>query len=166
MNYDTRWKEKFDCILANPPFMTPSGGINPHDKFRIRANRTEILFADYILEHLTPNGKAGFVVPEGIIFQGSGDFTELRKWILYEAGLWAVVSLPSQIFQPYSGVKTSILLIDREVARTRSEILLVKIENDGFSLNTNRAPIKENDLPDALHWLDMCKKNWNISKLK
>jgi type I restriction-modification system DNA methylase subunit/restriction endonuclease S subunit len=166
LNYDTRWKEKFDCILANPPFMTPKGGIEPHDKFRIRANRTEILFADYILEHLTPNGKAGFVVPEGIIFQGSGDFTELRKWMLYEAGLWAVVSLPSHIFQPYSGVKTSILLIDREVARTRSEILLVKIENDGFSLNTNRTPIKENDLPDALHWLDMCKKDLEHFKIE
>lgn len=166
LNYDTRWKEKFDCILANPPFMTPKGGIEPHDKFRIRANRTEILFADYILEHLTPNGKAGFVVPEGIIFQGSSDFTELRKWMIYEAGLWAVVSLPSHIFQPYSGVKTSILLIDREVARTRSEILLVKIENDGFSLNTNRTPIKENDLPDALHWLDMCKKDLEHFKIE
>lgn len=166
LNYDTRWKEKFDCILANPPFMTPKGGIEPHDKFRIRANRTEILFADYILEHLTPNGKAGFVVPEGIIFQGSSDFTELRKWMIYEAGLWAVVSLPAHIFQPYSGVKTSILLIDREVARTRSEILLVKIENDGFSLNTNRTPIKENDLPDALHWLDMCKKDLEHFKIE
>lgn len=159
LNYDTRWKEKFDCILANPPFMTPKGGIEPHDKFRIRANRTEILFADYILEHLTPNGKAGFVVPEGLIFTASSDFTELRKWMIYEAGLWAVISLPAHIFQPYSGVKTSIILIDREVARTRSEILLVKIENDGFSLNTNRTPIKENDLPEALHWLDLCKTN-------
>lgn len=166
LNYDTRWKEKFDCILANPPFMTPKGGIEPHDKFRIRANRTEILFADYILEHLTPNGKAGFVVPEGIIYTSSGDFTDLRKWLIYEAGLWAVVSLPAHIFQPYSGVKTSILLIDREVARTRSEILLVKIENDGFSLNTNRAPIKENDLPDALHWLDMCKKDLEHFKIE
>jgi len=166
LNYDTRWKEKFDCILANPPFMTPKGGIEPHDKFRIRANRTEILFADYILEHLSPNGKAGFVVPEGIIFQGSGDFTELRKWMLYEAGLWAVVSLPSHIFQPYSGVKTSILFIDREIARNRSEILLVKVENDGFSLNTNRTPIKENDLPEALHWLDMCKKDLEHFKIE
>ena len=159
LNYDTRWKEKFDCIFANPPFMTPRGGIEPHDKFRIRANRTEILFADYILEHLTPNGKAGFIIPEGLIFQGSGDFTELRKWMIYEAGLWAVASLPAHIFQPYSGVKTSILFIDREMARTRSEILLLKIDNDGFSLNTNRTPIKENDLPDALDWLELCKKD-------
>lgn len=156
---DTRWKDKYDCILANPPFMTPKGGIDPHDKFRIPANRTEILFSSYILQHLNPDGKAGFVVPEGIIFQTSGDYVTLRNWLIYEAGLWAVVSLPAHIFQPYSGVKTSILFIDREIARKRNEILLVKIDNDGFSLNTNRNPIKENDLPAALEWMELCKKD-------
>ncbi|MDX9696767.1 MAG: N-6 DNA methylase [Bacteroidales bacterium] len=157
LNTDTRWKDKYDCILANPPFMTPKGGIDPHDKFRIQANRTEILFASYILQHLNPDGKAGFVVPEGIIFQTSGDYVQLRNWMIYEAGLWAVVSLPAQIFQPYSGVKTSIIFIDREIARQRKEILLVKVDNDGFSLNTNRNEIKENDLPEALNWLELCK---------
>ncbi len=157
LNTDTRWKDKYDCILANPPFMTPKGGIEPHDKFRIPANRTEILFSSYILQHLNPDGKAGFVVPEGIIFQTSGDYVTLRNWLIYEAGLWAVVSLPAHIFQPYSGVKTSILFIDRAIARKRKEVLLVNIENDGFSLNTNRNPIKENDLPEALEWLELCK---------
>jgi type I restriction-modification system DNA methylase subunit len=157
LNTDTRWKDKYDCILANPPFMTPKGGIDPHDKFRIPANRTEILFSSYILQHLNPDGKAGFVVPEGIIFQTSGDYVTLRNWLIYEAGLWAVVSLPANIFQPYSGVKTSILFIDRAVARKRKNVLLVNIENDGFSLNTNRNPIKENDLPEALEWLEICK---------
>ncbi len=161
--YDTlsnknRWNEKFDCILANPPFMTPKGGILPHPEFRIRANKAEILFSDYILEHLSPNGKAGWIVPEGIIFQGSNDYIELRKWLIEEMGLWAVVSLPAQIFQPYSGVKTSILLVDRAFARTVDNILLLKIENDGRSLNTNRNPIKENDLPAALNLLTTYKK--------
>lgn len=156
---DTRWKDKYDCILANPPFMTPKGGIEPHDKFRIPANRTEILFSSYILQHLNPDGKAGFIVPEGIIFTTNGDNITLRKWLLYEAGLWAVVSLPSNVFQPYSGVKTSILFIDKEVARKRNEVLLLKIENDGFSLNTNRNKIKDNDLPEALKWLEICKIN-------
>ncbi len=159
LTLETRWKEKYDCILANPPFMTPKGGIAPHDKFRIPANRTEILFASYILQHLNPDGKAGFVVPEGIIFQSSGDYVSLRIWMIYEAGLWAVVSLPAQIFQPYSGVKTSIVFIDKEIARKRKEILLVKIDNDGFSLNTNRTDIKANDLPDALEWMELSKSN-------
>lgn len=157
---DTRWKDKFDCILANPPFMTPAGGIDPHDKFRIQATKTEILFSSYILQHLNAEkGKAGFVIPEGIIFTTSGDYVALRKWLLYEAGLWAVVSLPANVFQPYSGVKTSILFIDKEVARNRTEVLMLKIENDGFSLNTNRNEIKANDLPEALQWLELSKTN-------
>ncbi|MFA7421414.1 MAG: restriction endonuclease subunit S [Melioribacteraceae bacterium] len=162
ITYSNRWSDKYDCILANPPFMTPKGGVKAHDQFRIRANKTEILFSDYIIEHLTPNGKAGWIVPEGIIFQNSNDYVELRKWLINEMGLWAVVSLPAQIFQPYSGVKTSILLIDRALARLTENIILVKIENDGFSLNTNRNPIQENDLPAALNLLTEYKKNPSV----
>lgn len=157
---DTRWKDRYDCILANPPFMTPKGGIDPHDKFRIPANRTEILFSSYILQHLnSEKGKAGFIIPEGIIFTTSSDYVALRKWLLYEAGLWAVVSLPAGCFQPYSGVKTSILFIDKEIVRNRTEVLMLKIENDGFSLNTNRNEIKDNDLPEALNWMELSKAN-------
>jgi type I restriction enzyme M protein len=162
-DYDTlstksRWDDKYDCIFANPPFMTPKGGVEPHEQFRIRASKAEILFSDYIIEHLTPNGKAGWIVPEGIIFQGSGDYVTLRKWLTENMGLWAVVSLPANIFQPYSGVKTSILFVDRTLARLTDQIILVKVENDGFSLNTNRNPIKENDLPSALNLLIDYKK--------
>ena len=68
--YDTlttedRWDESFDVILANPPFMTPKGGIRPHKRFAVRANRSEVLFVDYIAEHLNPAGRAGVIVPEG-----------------------------------------------------------------------------------------------------
>lgn len=162
--YDTltsegRWKDKYDCILANPPFMTPKGGVSTHSKFRIRATKAEVLFSDYILEHLTPDGMAGFIVPEGIIFQNSDDYVELRKWLVNGAGLWAVVSLPAQIFQPYSGVKTSILFIDRKIARSWDEIILVKVESDGYTLNTNRAPTARNDLPEALNLLTIGKKS-------
>ncbi len=108
--YDTlssleRWDDSFDCLLANPPFMTPRGGIKPHNRFPIQSKRSEVLFVDYITEHLTPNGKAGIIVPEGIIFQSGGAYKQLRK-MLVEDGLWAVVSLPQGVFNPYSGVKT------------------------------------------------------------
>lgn len=161
--YDTltnknRWGDKFDVILANPPFMTPTGGVSTHDKFRIAAKRAEVLFADFILEHLNANGRAGFIVPEGIIFQNNDDYVSLRKWLINEAGIWAVVSLPANIFQPYSGVKTSVLLVDRALARQRGDVLLVKVENDGFSLNTNRTPIPQNDLPAALELLKVAKQ--------
>ncbi|MCB1190193.1 MAG: N-6 DNA methylase [Leptospiraceae bacterium] len=159
-DYDTisskdRWHEKYDCILANPPFMTSKGGVETHKDFKLQeSKRAEVLFSDYILEHLTPNGKAGFIVPEGIIFQTSTDYVDLRKWMIeQDGGLWAVVSLPANVFQPYSGVKTSILFIDREFARKTDKIVLVKVENDGFSLNTNRNATSANDLPTALDLL-------------
>ncbi len=66
---DERWNEQYDVILANPPFMSPKGGIKPHKRFSIQAKRSEVLFVDYIAEHLTPTGRAGIIVPEGIIFQ-------------------------------------------------------------------------------------------------
>jgi type I restriction enzyme M protein len=55
LSNDTRWNEEFSCILANPPFMTPKGGIKPHDRFSIKAKKSEVLFVDYIMEHLTIN---------------------------------------------------------------------------------------------------------------
>lgn len=152
--YDTlssedRWNEKFDIILANPPFMTPKGGIQPHNKFGVKANRAEVLFVDYMMEHLNLKGKAGFVVPEGIIFQSATAYKALRKMMVEENYLYAVVSLPSGVFNPYSGVKTSILLFDRELAKQSENILFVKIDNDGYDLGAQRREIKENDLPRA-----------------
>jgi len=152
--YDTltsekRWDEIFDVILANPPFMTPKGGISPHKRFSIQANRAEVLFVDYIMEHLTIKGRAGIIVPEGIIFQSNKAYTSLRKKLV-EDGLVAVVSLPSGVFQPYSGVKTSILLFDKELAKAAQNVLFVKISNDGFDLGAQRREIDKNDLPLAL----------------
>lgn len=143
------WNDWYDVILANPPFMTPKGGIQPHKKFSITANRAEVLFVDYIASHLKPNGRAGIVVPEGIIFQSGKAYKELRK-NLVENYLYAVVSLPAGVFQPYSGVKTSVLLFDKELAKRRDEILFVKVENDGYSLGAQRRKITGDQLPDTL----------------
>lgn len=153
--YDTltsedRWNEYADVILANPPFMTPKGGIKPHKRFSVQSNRSEVLFVDYIAEHLTPTGRAAVIVPEGIIFQSANAYKTLRK-MLVENCLYAVVSLPAGVFNPYSGVKTSILLLDKQLARKTDSILFVKIENDGFDLGAQRRPIEKNDLPDAVN---------------
>jgi type I restriction enzyme M protein len=150
--YDTltsldRWQDNFDCILANPPFMTPKGGIRPHNRFSIKANRSEVLFVDYIVEHLNPSGKAGIIVPEGIIFQSANAYKALRKMLVYGNYLWSVVSLPAGVFNPYSGVKSSILLIDKVLAKRSNDILFLKVENDGYDLGAQRRPIEENDLP-------------------
>lgn len=152
LSSESRWDETFDVILANPPFMTPKGGIRPHKRFSIQANRSEVLFVDYIAEHLNPGGRAGVIVPEGIIFQSSNAYKTLRK-MLVENYLWAVVSLPAGIFQPYSGVKTSILLMDKAKAKQSDAILFVKVDNDGFDLGAQRRAIDKNDLTQALQVL-------------
>lgn len=149
---EEKWNDKFDVILANPPFMSPKGGIKPHNKFGVPSNRSEVLFVDYIVNHLRPKGRAGIIVPEGIIFQNGNAYKALRK-NLVENGLYAVVSLPGGVFQPYSGVKTSILLFDNELAKQKSEIAFIKISADGFDLGSSKRVIEKNDLPIALEML-------------
>ena len=159
LSSDERWRDKFSVILANPPFMSPKGGIQPHDGFSIKSSRSEVLFVDYIMSHLRPDGRAGIIVPEGIIFQSGIAYKQLRKNLVKD-GLYAVVSLPTGVFMPYSGVKTSILLFNNEVAKQRDEVLFVKVKNDGFHLGATRRPIEKNDIPDALDILN----KWRTGK--
>ena len=145
VEYDTltseaRWDEYFDVIFANPPFMSPKGGIKPHKRFSIQAKRSEVLFVDYIAEHLTPTGRAGIIVPEGIIFQSQTAYKTLRK-MLVDTALVAVISLPAGVFQPYSGVKTSILILDKTLAKQSDRVAFFKIENDGFGLGAQRRAV-------------------------
>lgn len=158
LTYEDRWGDNFDVILANPPFMSPKGGIRPHKRFRISANRSEVLFVDYIAEHLTLKGRAGVIVPEGIIFQSANAYKDLRKMLIEDNFLWAVVSLPAGVFKPYSGVKTSILFFDRERAKQNDDILFVKVNNDGFDLGDQRRAINKNDLPEAYRVLQQWQK--------
>ena len=148
--YDTltsedKWTEMADVILANPPFMSPKGGIKPHTRFQVQSKRSEVLFVDYIAEHLTPNGRAAIVVPEGIIFQSQTAYVALRK-MLVENHLAAVLSLPAGVFNPYSGVKTSILILDRAVAKASKHVAFFKIENDGFALGAQRKAVRGSQL--------------------
>jgi type I restriction enzyme M protein len=139
--------------------MSPKGGIKPHNKFSVPSNRAEVLFVDYIINHLRPKGRAGIIVPEGIIFQSGNAYKALRK-NLVENGLYAVVSLPGGVFQPYSGVKTSILLFDNELAKQKSEIAFIKISADGYDLGATKREVSQNDLPSALESL----KAWAAGK--
>ena len=151
--YDTltseeRWNEYADVILANPPFMSPKGGIRPHNRFSVKAKRSEVLFVDYMAEHLMPSGRAGIIVPEGIIFQSQNAYKQLRKMLLEEY-LVAVVSLPAGVFNPYSGVKTSILILDKSLAKKTDRIAFFKVENDGFDLGAQRRESDKDDLPQV-----------------
>ncbi len=148
--YDTltseeKWTQTADVILANPPFMSPKGGIKPHTRFQVQSKRSEVLFVDYIAEHLNPNGRAAIVVPEGIIFQSQSAYVALRK-MLVDGHLAAVISLPAGVFNPYSSVKTSILILDRSVAKASKHVAFFKIENDGFALGAQRKAVKGSQL--------------------
>ncbi len=163
---EKRWDETFDVILANPPFMSPSGGIVPHKKFSIQSSRAEVLFVDYIAEHLKIGGRAGIIIPEGIIFQSNNAYKNLRKNLVENWGLFAVVSLPSGVFQPYAGVKTSILFLDKEFSKHTEKIVFITVENDGFELGTQRKPIEKNDLPKVFSALREWKDKQKISDEK
>jgi type I restriction enzyme M protein len=160
LSNDARWNEKADLILANPPFMTPKGGVTPHTKFRIAAKKAEVLFTDYIAEHLTSDGRGGVIVPNGIVATTQNAYVKLRRFLV-EDSLVAVVSLPPGVFKPYSGVKTSILFLDKKLARQTKETLFLKISADGFDLGDKRNPIEANDLPEA----ERVVKAWLKGKL-
>lgn len=171
--YDTlaseeRWSDNFDVIIANPPFMSPKGGIRTHNKFSVETSRAEVLFVDYIVSHLKQTGRAGIIVPEGIIFQSGKSYIQLRK-MLVEDGLLAVISLPAGVFNPYSGVKTSILIFDNTRAKQSKNIIFAKVNHDGFDLGAQRRPTPDkDDLPIIAELLRRYrgKPGADIQKLK
>ncbi len=137
----------FDAILANPPF---SGRL---DRDRIvedvkvgRTAQTELLFLQYMLNHLKEGGRCGVVVPEGVLFGSTGAHRELRRKLVENNTVGAVLSLPGGVFNPYSGVKTSVLVFGK--GGTTARVMFLNADNDGFKLDANHdQPIDEDDLP-------------------
>jgi type I restriction enzyme M protein len=159
---DDRWNDKFDVILANPPFMSPKGGIKPHQRFAVTSKRSEVLFVDYILQHLRPTGRAAVIVPEGIVFKKGAVYQALRRSLI-QHGLRAVVSLPKGIFSPYSGFKTDILMVEPALATRVEEIMFVNVRFDGFDPGATKRPIADNDLPEALRALNAWRRGEKTS---
>ena len=157
LTFDDRWEEKYDVILANPPFFTPKGGITPHNKFSISSKKAEVLFSEYIMSHISRSGRGAFIVPEGIIANNQSTYIQLRK-MMVENGLYAVVGLHPYVFKPYSGVSTLVLFFDKKY-RNRGEIYLRMIEEDGFEKGEARLPTPEkNDLPYCKRELELFKE--------
>ena len=155
VEYDTltseeRWNETADVILANPPFMSPKGGVKPpHKRFSVQSKRSEVLFLDYFLDHLSSNGKAGIIVPEGIHFVEQSGHVQLRRKLLEDGFLLADITLPHGVFKPYASVKTHILIVDRKLARQADSVLFVEIENDGFTQTDTREPVSGSQIGEA-----------------
>ena len=155
-----KWNEFFDIILANPPFFTPKTGIKPHNLFSVSSKKTEVTFLSYIVEHLKPNGRAGVIIPNGVLenVKRSGKYyCQIRKLIL-ESGLYCIVSLPEGVFGRYSPTtSTSILFFDKTISA--NNILRIEVENDGFNLGTQRYPINDNDLPEVENIIKAYKRD-------
>ena len=150
----------YDVILANPPF---SGRVDRDrivDDVKIgTTTSTELLFIKYMIDNLMPGGRCGVVVPEGVLFGSTGAHRELRRMLMQNNQVEAVLSLPGGVFQPYSGVKTSVLVF-RQGGRTE-RVMFLHASNDGFKLDANHdQPIEADDLPGLLEAYSQREVMW------
>ncbi|MBB6050437.1 N-6 DNA methylase [Armatimonas rosea] len=159
---------EYSLALANPPFTGSIDEEDLHERFLVAGkknkvaltNKTELLFVWLLLDLLETGGRAAVIIPEGVLFGSAGAHRELRRQLLFEHELEAVISLPGGVFQPYTGVKTSVLIFQKvgqkhkreEMPRTK-RVWFYEVESDGYSLDAKRngQPTGDNDLWDALH---------------
>lgn len=140
--------ESFNVVLANPPY---SGQLDKNNIGKtlewLGRTRTDLLFIELILQLLKPSGRAAVIVPEGLLFRSTRAHKAIRKKLVEENQLKAIISLPGGVFQPYTGVKTSILLFTK--GGSTKEVWFYEVEQDGYSLNAKRSEQPErNDLWD------------------
>lgn len=153
-------KEKYDCILANPPF---KGNIDKSDisgRLKIKTTKTELLFVSLFLELLVIGGRCAVIVPDGVLFGSSNAHKDLRKILVDENQLDGVISMPSGVFKPYAGVSTAVLVFTK--GGVTDKVWFYDMEKDGFSLDDKRQKLQkeENDIPDIIEkW-----KNREIKK--
>jgi len=156
---------KYDIVLANPPF---KGSIDKGDiweQSRLSTTKTELLFIDRIIQMLKPGGRAAVIVPDGVLFGSSKAHKAVRKLMVEECELSAMISLPSGVFKPYAGVSTGILFFTK--GNTTDKVWFYDMEADGFTLDDKREEVAECDIPDILEkWanLDPSGENDRTSK--
>jgi len=161
------WDEQeYDVILTNPPF---AGTINKErvkKSLPVQATDTTILFLGLIIEGLRQGARAGVIVNEGVLFNRNRAAKELRRYLMDRRNLIAVVSLPGGVFQPYSGVKTSVLFFNNDGKKTE-KVWFYDVRYDGFELATQRRPTPDkNDLPDLIEkWKDKpnSERSWTAT---
>ena len=158
-------KDKHKVILANPPY----GGKMAQEmqtNFRVRSGATECLFLQHIMANLAKGGRAGVVVPEGVLFRGGPD-QKVRKELLEQFNVHTILSLPAGCFLPYTGVKTNVIFFDkREDGSGTESVWFYDLTNDGFELKQTRKPIAGDQLPDFLaKWQERVEgeNSWTVS---
>ena len=144
--------EKYTLILANPPF---AGSLDYESTSKdlqrvVKTKKTELLFLALFLKLLKTGGRAAVIVPDGVLFGSSKAHKELRRTLVEEQKLDAVVKLPSGVFKPYAGVSTAILFFTKTNSGGTDDVWFYDVRTDGYSLDDKRNPIEANDLPDVL----------------
>ncbi len=141
-------KDKYQVVLANPPF---KGSIDKEDKsedFNISSTKTELLFVDLITRVLDIGGRCGVIIPDGVLFGSSNAHKTLRKNLLENNELKAVISMPSGVFKPYAGVSTAVLVFVK--GGSTEKVWFYDMEADGYSLDDKRNKIEQNDIPNII----------------
>lgn len=145
-------KEKYTLVLANPPF---KGSLDyeavSEDLLKVtKTKKTELLFLALILRSLKLGGRSATIVPDGVLFGSSKAHKEIRKEIVDNNKLEAVISMPSGVFKPYAGVSTAILIFTKTGAGGTDKVWFYDMKADGYSLDDKRQEIEANDIPDII----------------
>jgi Type I restriction-modification system methyltransferase subunit len=138
----------FEIILANPPF---AGKIQKESilaDIGLETRDTELLFLKWFIDHLADGGRAGVIVPNGVLFGSSKADKKVRELLLTTCDLQAVIALPSGVFKPYSGVGTAVFIFEK--GRPTESVWFYELTADGLSLDDKRTPIEANDIPDII----------------
>jgi len=146
---------RYDVVITNPPFAGKVDKERIKRSLPVRSRKTQVLFLGYVIDALKPNGRAGIILPEGTLFGTNRDDKEIRRYLLENCQLQAVVSMPAGVFQPYSGVKTSVLIFKKKSTPKLDEnekIWFFNMQGDGSSLSKAKkfGPQYRNDIPKLL----------------
>jgi len=146
---------KYEVVLTNPPFAGKVDKERIKPTLPVKSNKTQVLFLGHVLNSLAPGGRAGIILPEGSLFGTNNDDKEIRRYLLENAELEAVVSMPAGVFQPYAGVKTSFLIFKKKATPKLDEkekIWFFDMKGDGSSLSAAKkfGPQYKNDVPKLL----------------
>ena len=156
---------EYDLILANPPFKGSINLAEISNRFRVKTKKTEILFLELMYHALSSSsGRCAVIVPDGVLFGNSHAHKEIRKKLLEDCRLDAVIKMPSGIFKPYAGVSTAVLFFTKGESTER--VWFYEMENDGFSLDDKRTPIDKNDIPDIIERFKKKKEESNNDRKK
>lgn len=154
----------FDLILANPPFKgsLDEQDVSPDILRVVKTKKTELLFIGLILRMLKTGGRSATIVPDGVLFGSSKAHVQLRKHLIEDNQLEAVISLPSGVFKPYAGVSTAIIIFSK--GGSTDEVFFYDMKADGFSLDDKRQAIKDNDIPDIkLQYQSWCDRDGDFA---